>query len=1433
MAKGLGGGAANDGGINFQRAVAGLMAVHLLARRPLHQSLGLTNQVSPATLTYNGQTKVDDIELICPEGPVFIQCKANPSLKDWKAFGTAALHLTSQNSTAQVVLVVDHNKVSPWVRAIPRLLRRYRQGGANDTVLVSWSNKDQGHWSRFAKTWPLGTNPDFVRIAVATMDFGGPSMETALALTEANLDHGDARLVWDSLQVALSGGLSGQATWTSKQLRDYLFDRSFSVRPPQEARRDAGRLLSFCAKQRGLIERRQYLVQGNLRHTVPRKVTPDVVTACLSKRLVMVVGQPGAGKSGVLAATLSELESRQRPVYAFSLDDPAIEAAGGIGIAASLDAPLAGAVLDASPHSATVLALDGLDSLRSPALRDKIHRELVTCLKANSALTLLVGTRPAAAIELHAKLSGLLSESEAAQVEVNPFTDEELKSMAEAVPAIARRLQVGGPVQAMMSLPLMLQLSLDVATGEPARQVRDFMAAWWDRALVSRKNAEPTLKVLVTRMEAAKALALPEPLDLDKSHLSELQAAGLIERITSEGVASYRFSYNLLHDFAIYKYVLKDKPQLDLSEPLLYSAAYDLLLEDYWSREANHATFWKAASGVPNDSLQTSVIAQFAVSRANGASDFQELGSIPPLDRERFAKQILATLYCETARGAGLEWRYKFADLAIQWDLIDAGIHFVHQELVATKKCSDETIELATTLLAHATAGARARSLGWMIGRIGSFRPKESLSMLQQLAGAKSPGAETAVAHSTLSLNDLVKQDLVVAAELMALVFDQNVDDEEGHWFDGGAITKVLLAQDSEAAALAIAAAIRAWGRKLDNEGHSPSHAMAGPTGKLAITENTWSYYDHGEHGAKPEAVISAFRNWVKSTDPSEGPTALLQLDPWMVLNQVVQLAPSGVVYQAAWKVLSSHPNTTPSWALESLLEAFADIKSAFWPSLRGLVAVHGAVPNRRAWVENFLLTLSGKHAKELQDLVLSKLKVECIEDQDLRDRAAEIHAQDNPPKSIPLPSGPVLYEEDSPVPTLEDLPDWPAIKSALQERPELDSESARAVLKAIASLLAADVQPAAAEAIVDEALRKSIELKVQMGHAEEFDKNTWIGVDSWTYMAEVVCRGVKLWPHNTQLLALLTVCAQSPDPTVRYMIARFAIQGVDTQLGIVSSIYWQLCNDESLRVSTMAARQAWVLPSNTHLPRDYVMRAWQRHPFVERKQDDHLIALAARRWFYHGDVDFEPLMTDLAHPDSADGSGTFEAITAVRGSCGAGWNNYKVIDSQATRSRTMTWILHVCANSKGDAVHNIINQLYFASGAFKSGNDAEVIKAEFLPAFLDYWIPLLNTLVPRMKGGDDDHVLHMCNKHFTERPAPLLALAAAVARSTPSNDARGYHALSQHLPPIIERALVELVPQFHQQKIRFELEALVSKCYDMGMCKARDLHARVVDALH
>ena len=673
------GGAAAGGGVEYQARVSAWAAVHVLAEQDVEAPFGLRGSV--AEIACETSAPVDDLILLADAGcKAFVQVKRTVSLAHGRGSalasaldqfvrqllegGIAAGDPEDPSDAARDRFVLAVGAAAPasvrvHLRAALERIRKHpglevpsdgldeRRRGALEVVV----KHVQASWETAAGSKPNDHDIRKLlsRLHVETIEVGEGERDELAAkgiLRASVLDTPDqAAVAWsvlvtESLRLIATRGHADRGT-----LLGVLHSAGVSVRAARSYRRDIQRLREHSSQVISRLARHSYIKLGQTDLRIQRPYLSCLKEAAEAGPL-LVVGEPGAGKSGLLYSLSEALRTEEREVVVLAAEQPPFSSPGGLRHELRLDhdvVDVLGNWPGARPAFLLVDALDAARADRSAAALRTLIREVgeranrwnvVASIREYDAryspalAEIFKGALPVGPV------SALRGESlaEVRHVVVGQLSAEELEQIGErGDPTLARLLEsASGAVGELLRNPFNLRLAAELLDGgtdpQAIRDVGsqlDLLDLYWRERVLRDGGEHEALSREVVLRRAVKAMVQERVLHVDRDLVvTEAAAAPAIRDLLSAQVivewepgpedapqwSTLAFAHHVLFDYAVARLLLRRSASrmagFLASDPafvLLGRPSVVMHFHHLWGRSSGGQTrdaFWESALAV-------------------------------------------------------------------------------------------------------------------------------------------------------------------------------------------------------------------------------------------------------------------------------------------------------------------------------------------------------------------------------------------------------------------------------------------------------------------------------------------------------------------------------------------------------------------------------------------------------------------------------------------------------------------------------------------------------------------------------------------------------------------------------------------------------------------------------------------------------------------
>jgi hypothetical protein len=429
-------------------------------------------------------------------------------------------------------------------------------------------------------------------IAILDVDGDGEQARGARADLQRDVvvQRQEAARAWTEI-VAVCTDLAVLRNGTDRELlRSKLQAKGFSLQGRPSYRSDIRKLEDLAVRTKEHLERHSEIVCAGHRLHIERTCSLTLESHIEDGHIV-VVGDPGAGKSGALYAFATRMRDRGKDVLLMSADDIAAGSLGELRQELGLEHEIRDVLKAWSGVDPAYLILDALDSAQTASARHLLQRliDLAIALKSrwrvvltirkwdlrhNSTVQALFRGQPVDAAYSDAEFSQLR------HLNVPVFDDEELKQVRATSTLLALVIDQS-PVQLgkLLRLPFNLRLlaslidsGLTIEELTPIRTQIELLERYWSVRVLGPDHGSGAAEILLRPIVREKVQARSR--EYSKNRLTDIAMGPIMTELLRESVlvefvtsasgkvnsSVIAFSHHLIQDYAVARLVLRGKP---------------------------------------------------------------------------------------------------------------------------------------------------------------------------------------------------------------------------------------------------------------------------------------------------------------------------------------------------------------------------------------------------------------------------------------------------------------------------------------------------------------------------------------------------------------------------------------------------------------------------------------------------------------------------------------------------------------------------------------------------------------------------------------------------------------------------------------------------------------------------------------------------------
>lgn len=695
-----GGGAATSAGMRFEQQLGALFSSWILAGERLDSVFRL-GAASADWIRFETEAPVDDLLIkTSDDGFVAVQAKTTANLsKDLASpFGKTVSQfvrhwLVAQQGDAslgwnrpldprrdRLVLAVGPKASNQIKFDLPDALRLVTQAGGGPLTQAQqhayrvFSSLVEQSWASITKDRYDNHLPQHLAEFITVFTFDGDSGH---ALARGSIfkvlgQDADPGVVFTAL-TELSGQLMKQRgggdlpAW-----RQLLAGRGIALNATPEFRGDIEALKRHSKAIASALASYEKIDMGNGDSLSVRRECQVEVEAAVLNGPLLIIGEPGAGKSGVLNALAKKLFDDGVDVLQLAVDRYSIESLEGLSRELGLAHPLLDVIEAWDGAGPAYLIVDALDATRGgrgeSVFRALIERVLerkgrwnVVASIRNFDLrmgqqlrTLFKGTPP------HASLADP-SFPNVAHIQVPPWSESEFQQLLHQSPALATCLDKS-PVRLreLAMVPFNTRLLGELISANAVKNLdtissqADLLDLYWNHRVEGHGSpAKICLKRMVRLMVEARGLRAPftEVAAENPAMIDTLCQQGVIVVVNNKRWVQFR--HHLLFDYAaaqlfldpdaisrgIYRFKKSD------ALGLMLSPALGFVLREIWELQEDRKPFWSSLGTLINDDQGDPIIRSTAgrlgAEFPDSAEDCLHLGKLA-MSGEKLAQDTLS-----------------------------------------------------------------------------------------------------------------------------------------------------------------------------------------------------------------------------------------------------------------------------------------------------------------------------------------------------------------------------------------------------------------------------------------------------------------------------------------------------------------------------------------------------------------------------------------------------------------------------------------------------------------------------------------------------------------------------------------------------------------------------------------------------------------------
>ncbi len=654
-----GGGNATAAGVGFQAQLGAALASQLLAERPVDDRLGLAG-ARIRSLRFETEAPVDDILIETDQGGyIFVQAKTTLTLSNqpdselgktadqivrlwlscFRGNGKRGWDRPLRPHVDRVLIVVGRESSATVATDLARALVAVQATGAAplphdpQNALDRFKALLQHAWNKIEGQPPRDDAIDAVLKCLTILPFDpeGADRTSARETLAHVLENSDeagaafivlARRCEELMRDRLGTDLPG--------FRRALEAANISARAPPSFMADVARLRNYSEGVQRHLNQYEDTKAGTDEIKIDRPCVRAVTSAALDDSLLLV-GEPGAGKSAVVSNAARRLRNEGHEVIELAVDRLPVESSEGLRQELGLSRSIVDILKNWPGDGPAFLFIDALDATLG-GTNEAVFRTLIgdvlalpdrrwRVVASIRTFDLRLGQRfrELFAGRVPDRAFADLAFADVRHVHVPPWSADELNDLLAQAPRIGTAIAAGGQrLRDLALVPFNTRLLADLisgglepnAFGEINSQVELLALYWRHRVAKHGTAAELCLEAAVSGMIANQALRAPK-LDVARSNpetFDKLLGENVLILLSHDQYVSFR--HHILFDYAASRLYLRPddlNATVSLLERnrglgLMLAPALAFALRNLWNdSEGGHERFWNAVARIAGD----------------------------------------------------------------------------------------------------------------------------------------------------------------------------------------------------------------------------------------------------------------------------------------------------------------------------------------------------------------------------------------------------------------------------------------------------------------------------------------------------------------------------------------------------------------------------------------------------------------------------------------------------------------------------------------------------------------------------------------------------------------------------------------------------------------------------------------------------------------
>lgn len=642
------GGGATHAGVNYQDYVTAWVAVQILAEQDVSPPWRLRAPVTLEALHAEAPRPIDDLRVFTSApGRVYIQAKHTVNLETElaKPLGKTINQFVTEYATAttpfdpqrdRFVLATSPHSSAPIKFDLPAFLNRMRTSPNPDDEWTA-ANEGEQHaaavfrehlireWHQLKGQQPTSADVNslarLIHIHVLDVDPDGQAeSEAKNTLRQRILKNPvGATSAWNTLVTTTGTYAVGHQQADRHALQQVLLNTGLDLQPARSFHQDIAALKEHTANTLDVLTDFSRISANGTLITIQREAATDLVDLARDGHL-LILGLPGAGKSGALYELAQALRNESADVLVLAVDQIEAASLGDLRSELNLQHELLTVLANWPGTNPGFVVIDALDAARSEGAIKTLQTLMDRLIKSKSRWRVISSVRKFD-LRYNTALQHLFQGAPSPthrdlefpairHVNIGTLSDCELIQVGQQSPELAELItNASAALKVLLRLPFNLRLLAELlATGTSAGDLQpiatqlELLDRYW-QARIIRADHQGDARELVLR-RVTRAMVRDRALRIPRSEavadeagsgvfLQDLLSTHVVaEWTTSTGKPQHEFitfPHHLLFDYAVAR--LYVPPQVDVFLQRLVDEP-DLLVAIRPSIEIHYQRLW-------------------------------------------------------------------------------------------------------------------------------------------------------------------------------------------------------------------------------------------------------------------------------------------------------------------------------------------------------------------------------------------------------------------------------------------------------------------------------------------------------------------------------------------------------------------------------------------------------------------------------------------------------------------------------------------------------------------------------------------------------------------------------------------------------------------------------------------------------------------------